>query len=112
MLVDAVAWTDLRWLSVVNIIARASAWRTGACYAHSMSAVVPIFVGDELLLRKPHACGANHWLVLRTGADFKLECAGCHHQIWLARAEAERRLKRFLARGPQGRARADSPADS
>jgi hypothetical protein len=68
-----------------------------------MAAIVPLYVGDELVLRKPHACGANHWLVLRTGADIKTECAQCGRQVWLARAELERRVKRFLARGPRAR---------
>jgi hypothetical protein len=65
--------------------------------------VLPIYVGDELSLKKPHPCGSNHWLVLRTGADIKLQCAGCGHQVWVARPQLERRVKQFLSRGPRGR---------
>lgn len=66
-----------------------------------MSQPIPIYVGDELELRKPHACGANHWLVLRTGADLRIECAACGRSLMLPRRKVERSLKRFLARGPR-----------
>ena len=65
-----------------------------------MAAIIPIYTGDELVLRKPHACGTNHWRVLRTGADLRLECVGCGRRLMVPRADVERALKRFLARGP------------
>ena len=34
-------------------------------------------LGDRIEMRKPHACGCNDWLVIRTGADVKLKCCGC-----------------------------------
>ncbi len=77
-----------------------------------MAVILPIYVGDELELRKPHPCGANRWRVLRSGADFKVECAGCGHQVWLARAQLERRIKRFLARGPRGTKESSEAAGS
>ena len=33
-----------------------------------------IRVGDILVLKKNHPCGACRWEVLRIGADFKLRC--------------------------------------
>ena len=36
-----------------------------------------IRVGDTLVMKKPHPCGSVRWLVLRTGADFRLRCAVC-----------------------------------
>ena len=36
-----------------------------------------IRVGDTLLMKKQHPCGSRRWLVLRTGADFRLRCEGC-----------------------------------
>ncbi len=66
-----------------------------------MRPVLPIYVGDELLLRKPHACGGNHWLVLRTGADIRMECAHCGRRVMVPRAKLEGQVKRFLARGPR-----------
>ena len=35
-----------------------------------------IQVGDILVMKKPHPCGASRWLVLRTGADLRLRCSG------------------------------------
>ena len=36
-----------------------------------------IRVNDILVMKKPHPCGEKRWLVLRTGADFRLRCLGC-----------------------------------
>ena len=36
-----------------------------------------IRVGDTLVMKKQHPCGSVRWLVLRTGADFRLRCAVC-----------------------------------
>lgn len=40
-----------------------------------------IQVGDILVMKKPHPCGASRWLVLRTGADLRLRCTGCGHEV-------------------------------
>lgn len=37
-----------------------------------------IQVGDILVMKKPHPCGASRWLVLRTGADLRLRCTLRH----------------------------------
>jgi hypothetical protein len=76
-----------------------------------VAGILAIYVGDELILRKPHPCGANRWRVLRTGADLKLECAGCGHQLWLARSAVERRVKGFAGRGPRATAEAQRAAE-
>ena len=31
-------------------------------------------LNDRVIMRKPHACGANLWRIVRTGADVKLKC--------------------------------------
>ena len=38
-------------------------------------------VGDIVKLKKPHPCGSSEWEILRVGADFRLKCTGCGHQI-------------------------------
>ena len=38
-------------------------------------------VGDTLLMKKEHPCGAKEFLVLRSGADFRLRCKGCGHEV-------------------------------
>ncbi len=57
-----------------------------------------LFVGDRAILKKPHACGANEWRILRVGCDIKAECVGCGRRIMLARREFERRVKRLIGR--------------
>jgi len=52
-----------------------------------------ISVGDILKLKKKHPCGSFEWEVLRTGADFKLKCLGCGHQVMLPRPQVEKNIK-------------------
>lgn len=53
-------------------------------------------LNDIVQLKKPHACGANEWLVTRMGADIKIKCCQCGRLIMLDRAEFERRGKKVL----------------
>lgn len=55
-----------------------------------------IHVGDILKLKKPHPCGSHEWEVLRVGADFRLKCKGCSHQIMIARKLLEKNVKEIL----------------
>ncbi len=50
-------------------------------------------VGDIVTLKKPHPCGSKEWEILRVGADFRLKCAGCGHQIMIARKLVEKNTK-------------------
>lgn len=55
--------------------------------------IMEINVGDVLTLKKPHPCGSKEWEVLRVGADFRLKCSGCGHQIMIARRLLEKNIK-------------------
>ena len=55
-----------------------------------------INVGDTLKLKKQHPCGSREWEVLRVGADFRLKCKGCGHQIMIARKLLEKNVKEIL----------------
>lgn len=55
-------------------------------------------VGDVLRLKKQHPCGSFEWEVLRVGADFRLKCAGCGHQIMLPRRQLEKSVKKIEKR--------------
>ena len=55
--------------------------------------IMDIQVGDILKMKKPHPCGSKEWEVLRIGADFRLKCAGCGHQIMIARRQAEKNIR-------------------
>ena len=50
-------------------------------------------VGDVIRMKKPHPCGSHEWEVLRTGADFRLKCIGCGHQIMVSIKLLEKNTK-------------------
>lgn len=54
-----------------------------------------IQVGDKLTLKKSHPCGSFEWEVLRIGADFRLKCLGCGHQIMSPRSQIEKKIKKI-----------------
>ncbi|MBR1770733.1 MAG: DUF951 domain-containing protein [Lachnospiraceae bacterium] len=55
-----------------------------------------IQVGDTLQLKKTHPCGSCEWEVLRIGADFRIKCKGCGHQIMIPRPKLEKNIKKIL----------------
>lgn len=50
-------------------------------------------VGDIVKMKKKHPCGSFEWEILRTGADFRLKCVGCGHQIMMERRLVEKSTK-------------------
>jgi hypothetical protein len=56
-----------------------------------------INVGDVLELKKQHPCGSKTFLVMRTGMDFRLTCQGCNAQVWIARKDLEKRIKKITS---------------
>ena len=54
-----------------------------------------IRLDDVLRLKKGHPCGSNEWLVLRTGIDFRLRCAGCGHEVMISREKLEPKVRRI-----------------
>ncbi len=55
-----------------------------------------IRVGDRLKMKKSHPCGSYEWEVLRIGADFRLRCCGCGHEVMGARSKFERNIRGVL----------------
>ncbi|AOY75435.1 DUF951 domain-containing protein [Clostridium formicaceticum] len=55
-------------------------------------------VGDIVELKKQHPCGSNHFEIIRTGADFRIKCTGCERQLWIARPNLERRIKKVTSK--------------
>ncbi|MBO5645570.1 MAG: DUF951 domain-containing protein [Clostridia bacterium] len=53
-------------------------------------------VGDRLVMKKSHPCGSSEWIVLRSGMDFRLRCAGCGHEVLTPRSKAEKNIRRIL----------------
>jgi hypothetical protein len=52
--------------------------------------------GMHVELKKPHACGANRWEIIRLGMDIKLRCAQCGRYVTLDRPVCERRVRKVL----------------
>lgn len=50
-------------------------------------------VGDIVKLKKPHPCGSREWEILRVGADFRLKCTLCGHQIMVPRKLVEKNTR-------------------
>lgn len=69
-------------------------WQQGL--TGSGGADMEINVGDILKLKKPHPCGSHEWEVLRVGADFRIKCRGCGHQVMIARRLLEKNIKEIL----------------
>lgn len=57
--------------------------------------------GDIVTMKKKHPCGSADWDVLRSGADFRLRCRGCGHQIMLPRTKLEKQLKALAPGTPE-----------
>ena len=53
-------------------------------------------VGDVLVMKKNHPCGANEFEVLRSGMDFRLRCRGCAHEVMVPRRKAEKNIRKIL----------------
>ncbi len=56
--------------------------------------------GDIVTLKKPHPCGSRDWEILRVGADFRLKCKGCGHQVMLPRTQVEKNTKALKKADP------------
>ena len=53
-------------------------------------------IGDILVMKKAHPCGEKRWQVLRIGADFRLRCLGCSHEIMVPRFKAEKNIRSII----------------
>lgn len=53
-------------------------------------------VGDIVKLKKPHPCGSQEWEILRVGADFRLKCQECGHQVMVSRRLVEKNTRGLI----------------
>lgn len=53
-------------------------------------------VGSRVIMKKSHPCGANLWLIVRTGVDIKLQCINCGRTIMISRLDFNKKLKKVL----------------
>lgn len=52
-------------------------------------------VGDIITVKKQHPCGSREFLVTRIGADFKIKCARCGHEVMVPRHKIEKNIKKI-----------------
>jgi hypothetical protein len=73
--------------------------------------VLKIVLGDVVRMRKVHPCGNDQWEVVRLGADIGIRCLKCDRRVLMPRVKFERRIRRFIRRGPgfQDTAAAQAP---
>lgn len=53
-------------------------------------------LNDKVIMKKPHACGENMWIITRNGVDIKIKCLNCNHEIMMDRLEFEKKLRRII----------------
>ena len=51
-------------------------------------------IGQIIKMKKKHPCGSYEWEILRVGADFRLKCVVCEHQVMLPRVKVEKNIKK------------------
>ena len=51
-------------------------------------------LGDIVEMKKPHACQANRWQIIRMGADIKIKCKNCGHIVMMPRRDFTKKLKK------------------
>ncbi len=50
-------------------------------------------LNDIVIMKKPHACGENKWIITRMGVDVKIKCLNCNREIMMDRLEFKKKLK-------------------
>jgi len=58
--------------------------------------IIPLHPGDILLLKKPHPCGGNRFLVMRVGSQVRMVCQTCNHDMTLDRIKLEKAIRQIL----------------
>ena len=51
-------------------------------------------LGDKVIMKKGHPCGANLWEIVRLGVDIKIKCLNCVRIVMIPRIEFNRKLKK------------------
>ena len=53
-------------------------------------------LNDKVIMKKNHACGSNQWTITRVGADIKIKCDNCKHEIMMDRLEFNKKIKKVI----------------
>jgi len=57
---------------------------------------VKLDIGDIVELKKEHPCGSKQWEITRTGADIRMKCLGCQHQVLVPRTKFEKSMRKIV----------------
>lgn len=60
-----------------------------------------IRVGDVITMKKKHPCGCDRFTVLRIGADFRIKCLECGHEVMLERVKVEKNIRKLSREGAE-----------
>ena len=63
-------------------------------------------LGQLVIMKKPHPCGANEWKIIRLGMDIRIKCLHCGRSVLIPRVKFERRVKEIKenpSSGEEGR---------
>ncbi|MPM58768.1 hypothetical protein SDC9_105601 [bioreactor metagenome] len=58
-------------------------------------------LGDVVMMKKPHACGVNEWVIIRVGADVKIKCSHCGRIVMMDRVDFVRMGKKIISKREQ-----------
>lgn len=53
-------------------------------------------LGSVVIMKKPHPCGTNEWVITRIGADIKIKCISCGHIVMLSRIDFNKKVKKII----------------
>lgn len=53
-------------------------------------------LNDKVIMKKPHACGTNEWIITRMGVDIKIKCINCNREIMMDRLDFKKKLKEVI----------------
>ena len=81
-------------LKILNYVDNGKIWWYNIMTDYTLELIIlDIKVGDILVMKKPHPCKSKEFEVLRIGADFKIKCLGCSHEVMVPRAKLEKNIK-------------------
>ena len=55
-----------------------------------------IELNDHVIMKKPHPCQTNEFIITRVGVDIKIKCLKCGREIMMDREEFQRKVKKVL----------------
>lgn len=58
-------------------------------------------LNDEVVMKKPHACKTNEWIITRVGADIKIKCKNCGREVMMDRLEFYKKVKKVIKNGKE-----------